>query len=129
MSDPPMLTASVEVKFTTLVWEDEIADKESNAWKSLEDTVYTKVFIFFNLFSFATRVGSAQQREPIIVGPYCLTHPVNFPCQRKPDYLGETYDFQQSVDLYFLIYGMDSSHIEKTRVGFTEGGTEGAHLS
>ena len=30
---------------------------------------------FFLLFSFATRAGSPQQREPITVGPYYLTHP------------------------------------------------------
>ena len=41
------------------------------------------VFISMSLFSFATRAGSPQQRESITVGPYKLTHPVNFPCERK----------------------------------------------
>jgi hypothetical protein len=27
---------------------------------------------------------------PITVGPFCLTHPVNFPCGRKPEYPEET---------------------------------------
>ena len=31
-----------------------------------------------------TRVESPQQREPIPVGPFYLTHPVNFPCGMKP---------------------------------------------
>ena len=52
----------------------------------------------FNLFSFPTRAGSPQQREPITVGPYYLTHPVNFPCGRKPEYPKKTHDFRQSVD-------------------------------
>jgi hypothetical protein len=37
---------------------------------------------------------------PITVGPFCLTHPVNFPCGRKPEYPEETHDFRQSVDFY-----------------------------
>ena len=52
----------------------------------------------YSLFGFATRAGSPQQREPITVGPYHLTLPVNFPCGRKPEYLEKAHDFQQSVD-------------------------------
>jgi hypothetical protein len=37
---------------------------------------------------------------PITVGPFYLTHPVNFPCGRKPEYPGKTHDFRQSVDFY-----------------------------
>ena len=62
---------------------------------SIEWFIY--FFFFFN-FSFATRAGSPQQREPITVGPYYLTHPVNFPCGRKPEYPEKTHDFRQSVD-------------------------------
>jgi hypothetical protein len=29
----------------------------------------------------------------------CLTHPVNFPCGRKPEYPEKTHDFRQSVEL------------------------------
>jgi hypothetical protein len=47
-----------------------------------------------------TRAGSPQQHMPITVGPFCLTHPVNFPCRRKPEYPGKTHDFRQSVDFY-----------------------------
>ena len=54
--------------------------------------------VFIYLFSFATKAGSPQQREPITVGPYYLTHPVNFPCGRKPEYPEKTHDFRQSVD-------------------------------
>ena len=43
---------------------------------------------------------SPQQREPITVGPYYLSHPVNFPCGRKPEYPEKTHDFRQSVDCY-----------------------------
>ena len=61
---------------------------------------YNRGFVtpyFFFLFSFATRAGSPQQREPVTVGPYYLTHPVNFPCGRKPEYPDKTHDFRQSV--------------------------------
>jgi hypothetical protein len=37
---------------------------------------------------------------PITVGPFCLTHPVNFSCGSKPEYPEETHDFRQSVDFY-----------------------------
>ena len=56
------------------------------------------ILFYFILFSFATRAGSPQQREPITVGSYYLTHPVNFPCGRKPEYPEKTHDFRQSVD-------------------------------
>ena len=36
------------------------------------------IYLFIYLFSFAQRGGSPQQREPITVGPYYLTHPVKF---------------------------------------------------
>ena len=46
---------------------------------------------------------------PMTVGPLCLTHPVNFPCGRKPEYPEETHDLRQSVDFY-------SSHEDWVRV-------------
>jgi hypothetical protein len=55
------------------------------------------LFIYLAL---PTRAGSPQQHMPITVGPFCLTHPVNFPCGRKPEYAEETHDFRQSVDFY-----------------------------
>ena len=58
--------------------------------------LYTKdLFIYLAL---PTTAGSPQQHMPITVGPFCLTHPVNFPCGRKPEYPEETHDFRQSVD-------------------------------
>jgi hypothetical protein len=57
----------------------------------------TKIFIYLAL---PTRAGSPQQHMPITVGPFCLTHPVNFPCESKPEYPEETHDFRQSVDFY-----------------------------
>jgi hypothetical protein len=47
---------------------------------------------------------------PITVGPFYLTHPVNFPCGRKPEYPGKTNDFRQSVG--FLLF----SHEDWVRV-------------
>ena len=57
-----------------------------------------------------TRAGSPQQHMPITVGPFYLTHPVNFSCGRKPEYPGKTHDFRQSVD--FLLF----SHEDWVRV-------------
>ena len=45
-------------------------------------------YIIF-LFSLPTGAGSPQQHEPITVGLYYLSHPVN----RKPEYPEETQDF------------------------------------
>jgi hypothetical protein len=53
---------------------------------------------------------------PITVGPFCLTHPVNFPCGRKPEYPEETHDFRQSVDSYsFHMRTGFESHWESSR--------------
>ena len=60
------------------------------------------------LFSFA-KAGSPQQREPITVGPYYLTHPINFPCLRKPEYPEKTHDFRQNVDYTLFTWGLGSS--------------------
>ena len=62
-----------------------------------EELVQLVLFIYLAL---PTRAGSPQQHMPITVGPFCLTHPVNFPCGRKPEYPEETHDFRQSVDFY-----------------------------
>ena len=58
------------------------------------------LFIYFIYLALPTRAGSPQQHMPSTVGPFCLTHPVNFPCGRKPEYPEETHDFRQSVDFY-----------------------------
>jgi hypothetical protein len=39
-----------------------------------------KVMNIFIYLALPTRAGSPQQHMPITVGPFCLTHPVNFPC-------------------------------------------------
>ena len=65
--------------------------------KAAQRNIYDVLFIYLAL---PTRAGSPQQHMPITVGPFCLTHPVNFPCGRKPEYPEETHDFRQSVDFY-----------------------------
>jgi hypothetical protein len=67
------------------------------------------IYLFIYL-ALPTRAGSPQQHMPITVGPFYLTHPVNFPCGRKPEYPGKTHDFRQSVD--FLLF----SHEDWVRV-------------
>ena len=61
---------------------------------------WENVLHLFIYLALPTRAGSPQQHMPITVGPFCLTHPVNFPCGRKPEYPEETHDFRQSVDFY-----------------------------
>ena len=55
--------------------------------------VHVPIILFF-LFSLATGSGSPQQRKPITVGPYYLSHHVHFPCGRKPEYPEKTHDFR-----------------------------------
>ena len=62
--------------------------------------IYHHSYFFFIYLTFATRAGTPQQREPITVGPCHLTHPVYFPCGRKPECSEETHDSRQSVDFY-----------------------------
>jgi hypothetical protein len=61
-------------------------------------TKYKIEVCFFIYLALPTRAGSPHQHMPITVGPFYLTHPVNFPCGRKPEYPGKTHDFRQSVD-------------------------------
>jgi hypothetical protein len=80
--------------------------------RNKEKTTYIKfhnIYLFIYL-ALPTRAGSPQQHMPITVGPFYLTHPVNFPCGRKPEYPGKTHDFRQSVD--FLLF----SHEDWVRV-------------
>ena len=73
---------------------------------------------FIYLFSFATRAGSPQQREPITVGPYYLTHPVNFPCGRKPEYPEKTHDFRQSVD--YALFTLFNGYFHSVYTNFSD---------
>ncbi len=60
---------------------------------------FSVIFTPFIYLTSPTRAGSPQQLMPITVGPHYLTHPVNFPCGRKPEYPEKTHDLPQSVDL------------------------------
>jgi hypothetical protein len=82
-------------------------------WDDVSTTVELEAPYLFIYLALPTRAGSPQQPMPITVGPFYLTHPVNFPCGRKPEYQGKTHDFWQSVDFYSFHMGLDSSRIEK----------------
>jgi hypothetical protein len=45
------------------------------------------------------------------MGPFCLTHPVNFPCERKPECPEKTHDFRHWLFLF--------SHEDWVRVALT----------
>ncbi len=84
---------------------------------SRKQKMQKKVFIYFIYLTLTspTRAGSPQQLMPITVGPHYLTHPVNFPCGRKPKYPEKTHDLPQSVDLYsFHMRTEFESHWEDT---------------
>jgi hypothetical protein len=85
------------------------------SWQGVcRNFVFWLRFILFYL-ALPTRAGSPQQHMPITVGPFCLTHPVNFPCGRKPEYPEETHDFRQSVDFYSFHMGTGfESHWESS---------------
>jgi hypothetical protein len=87
------------------------------------------IFIYFIYLALPTRAGSPQQHMPITVGPFCLTHPVNFPCGRKPEYPGKTHDFRQSVDFYSFHRGLGSSRIEKVLTETWTCGLRANHLA
>jgi hypothetical protein len=63
------------------------------------------------LFSFC-QLGQGHHNSicQLLWALFYLTHPVNFPCGRKPEYPGKTHDFRQSVD--FLLF----SHEDWVRV-------------
>ena len=59
------------------------------------------ILILFYFINFATRAGSPQQREPITVGPYYLSHLVNIPCGRKPEYPEKKMTFGRALTILF----------------------------
>ena len=97
-------TIHKQIHFTCIVHEleEKLNTDLSNIYQwlvanKLTLNVSKTEFIYLAL---PTRAGSPQQHMPITVGPFCLTHPVNFPCGRKPEYPEETHDLRQSVDFY-----------------------------
>jgi hypothetical protein len=71
--------------------------------------------LFIYLFSFANQGRVTTTAYANYCGPFYLTHPVNFPCGRKPEYPGKTHDFRQSVDFYsFHMRTGFESHWEST---------------
>jgi hypothetical protein len=88
----------------------------AHAWLDISARVGTRLNIYLFIYlALPTRAGSPQQHMPITVGPFCLTHPANFPCGRKPEYPEETHDFRQSVDFYSFRMGTGfESHWESS---------------
>ena len=63
--------------------------------------IFIVSLFLYILFSLATGTGSPQQREPNTVGPYYLSHPVNFPCGRKSEYPEKTPTFDRALTRLF----------------------------
>jgi hypothetical protein len=87
----------------------------SDSTKYIQRSKALFYFIFFILLDLPTRAGSPQQHKPITVGPFYLTHPVNFRCGRKPEYPGKTHDFGRALTFYsFHMRTGFESHWEST---------------
>ena len=63
-------------------------------WTSSNPSVFYFIFYFINFATMATILWAR------------MSHPVNIPCGRKPEYLEKTHDFRQSVD-YILFSHKD----------------------
>lgn len=50
------------------------------------------VYKGIKIFAWESTTGSQQQHITITVGPYYLTHRVNFPCGREPEYPEKTHE-------------------------------------
>ena len=105
-----MLEAVAALRDAIQAIKSMLTDPEKNLGRlNKEDKVCFFIFILFCfiLFSFPTGAGvgagSPQQRKPITVGPYYLSHPVNSLCGRKPEYPKKTHDFQQSYHILFTL--------------------------
>ena len=83
-----LMITTIQYKYKYKQWYNQIMD-------DVDDKIST---FYFYLFRFATRARPPQQRELNTAGPYNLTHPVHFPCERKPEYPEKTHDFRQRVD-------------------------------
>ena len=68
------------------------------------------LLILISFINFHTRAGSPQQREPITVGPYYLSYPVNLPAggnrstRRKPTTFGRALTILFSHEDWVLVY-------------------------
>ena len=59
---------------------------------------YTNIANITNIFIQDIDTSVVKTDVIINVCPVILTHPVNFPCGRKPEHPEKTHDFGQSVD-------------------------------
>ena len=72
------------------------------------------IFYFFFLFSLAIGAGSPQQREPITVGPYYLSHPVDqLFCFFVLSLIVRERTHESKLKVVFIFY----SHLPRSRKG------------
>jgi hypothetical protein len=83
-------------------YQGDLCDKFGKIYREVVNlTLFKNLCLYLFIYlAFPTRAGSPQQHMPITVGPFCLTHHVNFPSGRKPEYPEETHNFRHSVDFY-----------------------------
>ena len=71
-----------------------LTDPEKNLGRlNKEDKV-----CFFYFYSVSFYLAPPQGQVTTTAEPIAVTHPVNFPCGRKPEYAEKIHDFRQRVD-------------------------------
>ena len=75
------------------------------------------MYLFFYLFSFATRAGSPQQREPITVGPYYLTPLSTFPVGGNRSTWRKPTTFSRALTILFSHEDWVRVHIKMNLTG------------
>ena len=87
-------------------------------------SVIVAVWCDFFLFSFATRAGSPQQREPITLGPCYLAHPSQLPVGGNRSTRGKPTTFGRALTILFSHEDWFRIHIKMTLLGIELGTLE-----
>ena len=117
---PSTNSGSVGIKaISVLYFNETFKAGNSLPLQEISCKIYLYFIYFLNIYlGLPTRAGSPQQHMPITVDPFYLTHPVNFPRGRKPEYPGKTHDFRQSTGFYsFHMRTAFESHWESSHWG------------
>ena len=85
-------------------------------WR-MASVICPSIFFYFILLSFATRAGSPQQREPISVDLYYLTHLSTFPVGGNRSTRRKPTTFGRALTILFLHEDWVRVHIKMNLTG------------